>query len=171
MLSRSAVYAVRALTHLARTSPDGWSLNREIASAVDLPAQFLTKILRTLAEHGLLESQRGKSGGFRLAHSPDRITLLEIVDPFDHSLRGDACVLGQGICSDDHACPLHAQWRKISLRFSRILDRTTLAEIADRSGDVGFPLPVRAPRRESRKARATGPAEGRTNGAKRKRPR
>jgi Rrf2 family protein len=105
MISRSATYAVRALTFMAAREPDTWSLNREIAAELALPPQFLTKILRLLAAEGILLSQRGKSGGFRLARPASRITLLEIIDPFDRLSDRRTCLLGQAIVDENPVRP------------------------------------------------------------------
>ena len=61
LFSRSAEYAIRALTHLSGAAAESSLLSRDIAEAVDLPSDFLSKILRTLTEEGLLVSQRGRT--------------------------------------------------------------------------------------------------------------
>jgi Rrf2 family iron-sulfur cluster assembly transcriptional regulator len=139
MISRSATYALRALTFMAAREPDEWSLNREIAAGLGLPPQYLTKILRLLAAEGILISQRGRTGGFRLARPADRITLLEVVDPFDRLSDRRACLLGQATCSDEDACPLHDQWRRIADSLQSALKGRTLAQLTRQAGASGFP--------------------------------
>jgi len=139
MISRSASYAIRALTWIAATSPEGWVLNREIAEALELPPQFLTKILRTLAEQRLLLSQRGKTGGFSLARPAERISLIEIVDPFDHLTLPRQCILGQVLCRDERPCPLHEEWKQMSERLVENLRSMTLADMAAGVRADGFP--------------------------------
>ena len=145
MLSRSSTYALRALTFMAVAGPDAWLLNRQIAAELALPPQFLTKILSTLAAEGILESQRGRTGGFRLARPASRITLLEVVEPFDRLSSGEVCILGQAACCDACACPLHRDWKRISQSLSRLLRRTTLAQLASNLRQKGFPGPVPRP--------------------------
>jgi len=139
MISRSATYAIRALAFMAAGHGTGWLLNRDIAAEVALPPQFLTKILCVLAAEGILLSQRGRSGGFRLARPANRITLLEIIDPFDRLSDRRTCLLGQTICSDERACPLHRQWTRLSDSLLRTLRNRTLAQLT-RSPDLkGYP--------------------------------
>ena len=124
---------------MATRDPDEWSLNREIATELSLPPQFLTKILRVLTAKGVLISQRGRSGGFRLARPADQITLLDVVDPFDHLSDRQTCLLGQATCSDENACPLHDQWRGISDSLRRLLRSRTLVRLTRQASAGGFP--------------------------------
>ena len=140
MLSRSSEYAVRALSYLVIEGPGTYHQAREIAAALDLPPQYLTKVLRRLAETGLITSQRGRSGGFRLERPATAIPLLEIVLPFEPALTGLRCLLGQSLCSDQDACPLHGSWVAVRSRFYDVLERTSLAEVARRAVRSGsFP--------------------------------
>jgi Rrf2 family protein len=142
MLSRTSTYALRALTFLAGSSPDAWHLNRHIARELGLPPQFLTKILSTLVAEEILESQRGRAGGFRLARPASRISLLEVVEPFDRLVSREVCMLGQKSCSDEFPCPLHAEWKEISRSLSELLRKTSLAQLAGRTGIDGYPGPI-----------------------------
>jgi len=133
MLSRSAEYAVRALSLLALRGGDGALHSAEIADELGLPPQFLTKILRRMTATDLVTSQRGRAGGFRLNRSADEISLLAVVRPFQDGLAGVGCLLGQEDCSDREACPLHESWARIHRSFHDLLAETTLADVADRA--------------------------------------
>ncbi len=158
MLSRSAEYAIRALAFLGHLPERPWQLCREIAGELGMPSPFLSKVLQTLTARGILESQRGRGGGFRLARAPGRITLLEVVEPFDHLGDRKLCVLGQKICSDDTPCPLHDTWKATLGRFLDALAETTLADV-EPLGRRGYPWnpgvarPRRPARVEARRAR------------------
>ena len=138
MISKSAEYAVRSLAYLA-LAKDRWVLNREIADELELPPPFLTKLLGTLTREGLLASQRGRTGGFRLARAPESIRLLQIVDPFDRLSDRRQCLLGQSVCSETHSCPLHTQWKRIQDDFRDLFARTTLADVIEDTREDGFP--------------------------------
>jgi Rrf2 family protein len=153
VLSRSSEYAIRALAMLA-LQKDLKSLQaREIASELGLPPDFLTKILRRLTATDLVLSQRGRTGGFRLGRAPEEISLLDIVAPFEDHETGIQCLLGQAFCTDQQACPLHAEWVDIRVRFLDLLERTALADVAARAVRGPF-LPHHDP--------AIAPAKGRT---------
>jgi len=145
MLSRSAQYAIRALAYFAlRKEPSPWILTRQIAVDLDLPLPTLAKILQTLASEGILESQRGRNGGFRLVRNPDRLPLFDIVEAFDTLGQGRLCVLGQKVCSDESACPLHHTWKHSLNSFRHRLQTTTLTDLSLHPNALGFPSPPAA---------------------------
>jgi len=79
MVSQTAKHALAALTVLAEL-PEGQYVGAgEIAGDIDAPRNYLGKLLKALADQGLVESQKGKGGGFRLARTPDSISLMEAV--------------------------------------------------------------------------------------------
>ncbi|MCP4902266.1 MAG: Rrf2 family transcriptional regulator [bacterium] len=133
MLSRSSEYAVRALSLLADRGEDACLHSREIATELNLPPQFLTKILRRLTATNLVTSQRGRSGGFRLNRPASEISLLAVVSPFEPTNDGFECLLGQVNCTDHEACPLHGSWIEIRASLHDLLKRTTLADVAGRA--------------------------------------
>jgi len=107
--------------------------SREIAERLGLPPQFLAKILRRLTATGLVESRRGRSGGFRLGREPSAISLLDVVSPFEEPQTKIACLMGQENCTDQDACPLHKPLVEFRTRFYDLLENTTLEDVADRA--------------------------------------
>lgn len=80
-ISQKTIYAIRALLHLAEAGRGGRRFSvGEIAGACEIPVPFLHLIFRTLKSGGLVESQRGKGGGYTLARSPESITVAEIFE-------------------------------------------------------------------------------------------
>jgi Rrf2 family protein len=149
MLSRSAEYAVRALSLLALREGDSALHSAEIADELDLPPQFLSKILRRLKSTGLVTSQRGRAGGFRLNRSADEIPLLAVVQPFQDGLSGVECLLGQADCTDSDTCPLHDRLTGIRQSFHDLLAGTTLADIAQRAIRTGTTISISTQERET----------------------
>jgi Rrf2 family protein len=143
VLSRSSQYALRALSYLALRKRGEWVLARQIAGELEIPSPFLAKILQTLALEGILESQRGRNGGFRLVRNPDRLPLFDIVEAFDKFGQGRPCVLGQKVCSDESACPLHHTWKHSLNSFRHRLQTTTLTELSQHPNALGFAGPPR----------------------------
>jgi len=133
MLTRSAEYAVRAVSLLSLHEGDKALHAAEIAAELGLPPQFLTKILRRLTATDLVTSQRGRSGGFRLNRPADQISLIELVLPFEHQWTGVDCILGQAYCTDQAACPIHDEWVGIRKSMYDLLEKTTLADVAERA--------------------------------------
>src|SRR5512139_2743238 len=79
MLSQKTRYAIRAMQHLADHYGEGPVRLAEIAEAQKIPANFLTVILSELSRSGIVESQRGKDGGYQLALSPIDITYGDLI--------------------------------------------------------------------------------------------
>ncbi|HED65386.1 MAG TPA: Rrf2 family transcriptional regulator [Planctomycetes bacterium] len=143
-ISRSSEYAIRALTHLAHLPPGKFSLAREMAEALSIPAPFLGKCLQPLVARGILSSQRGRNGGFQLRVSPSEITLYQIVDALEHLSRPRQCFLGQAECSDERACPMHSYWKQAAEAFTTQMLSTTLADVVrfcEENPESGYPAP------------------------------
>lgn len=143
MLSRSSEYAIRALTFLAQHESDGQHyLARDMAEQLGIPAPFLGKVLQPLVTRGLLHSQRGRSGGFRLDRPAAEIRLIQIVEAEENLAPADVCLLGQQVCDDAHACPLHDTWMKLSKGFHDRLRNTSLRDLVEAcAGQSGCAYP------------------------------
>lgn len=89
----------------------------------------LGKLLKALADHGLLESQKGKGGSFRLARDADRISLFEIMEPIEHVSRWGGCFLGRPGCSNDAPCAMHQRWAMVRDGYLEFLRETAVADL------------------------------------------
>ncbi len=123
-------YAIRALTHLAHQPPGQLTLLSEIATAQDLPAAFLGKILKEFVRAGVLRSARGPRGGYALTHRPEEITLLRVKEILEGTADLDRCAVGLDPCSDDTPCPLHESFKPLRSAIRRYLDETTIADVS-----------------------------------------
>ncbi len=101
----------------------------EIAKGLKLPANYLSKILHTLARAGVLESERGPRGGFQLAIPASELSLAEVVAPFDVSFQERSCLLGRSKCSDEDPCRLHETWKKASDPMIQFFHNTAVADL------------------------------------------
>ncbi len=133
MLPKTAVHAVRALAALAALPPAAYAGAAEIAEQIGAPRNYLGKLLKTLADAGLVESQKGKGGGFRLARPPRQISILDLVEPIDRVSRWSGCFLGGSRCSDNAPCAVHERWGKVRDLYLRFLRSTTLADLVDQA--------------------------------------
>jgi Rrf2 family protein len=124
-LSRACRYALHALAYLARHQGRGWVASHTIAEAEGMPGGFLLKSLTPLVAVGILRSELGLGGGFRLARPARSITLLEVVEALDGPVEGEAPRVGgreharldarlQGVC-DGAAEAVRRRLGKVSL--------------------------------------------------------
>ena len=147
MFSQTCEYAIRAMIEISKRPEGEFVLAKDLADKLDIPHHYLSKILQQLVHSRVLESTRGRLGGFRLVRKPDEVLLLEIVVPFEDVQKNEECILGEAKCSDATACPLHEFWKVVRTRYEEQLHTKTLGDFAR------FERPIqRKPRRVATKA-------------------
>ncbi len=134
MLSKKTQYAFKALMYLAQHQKDGPVLIAEISKKKEIPLKFLENILLELKKGGVLESKKGKGGGYFLAHAPQEIPLAKILRMMDGPIALLPCVslnfyekcknCDEQICGLNHVM---CEVRDVSLN---ILENKTVADIA-----------------------------------------
>jgi Rrf2 family protein len=129
MLSGTAQYALRAVLHLAAHRDDAPIPAANIAAALDIPDNYLGKILYQLGRQGILHSLRGKKGGFSLAVPPEQLSLLKVVEPFDRIGEHRSCLLGRPECSDGEPCAAHHRWKEVARQVEAFFRDTTAADL------------------------------------------
>lgn len=129
MLSNTAEYALRAVLHLADCSRERPVQASEVAKALDLPTNYLSKILHRLTQEGILDSRRGPQGGFRLAEAPRELTLARVIEPFDALTARRECLLGRPRCTDEAPCPAHDRWKQVFGEVREFFEGTTVADL------------------------------------------
>jgi Rrf2 family iron-sulfur cluster assembly transcriptional regulator len=137
MLSQTAEYALRAVLYLAEQAEPGPVRVEEMADALGIPANYLSKTLATLVRSRVLASLRGPHGGFRLAVAAEDLPLMKIVGPFDAIVERRQCLLGRTECSDRTACAAHHAWKETAEHVARFFRTTTVADI--RRPPAAFP--------------------------------
>lgn len=129
MLSQTAVYALRAAIRLAGHHGPGAVTVKDLARDLDIPRNYLSKILLALARKGVVESVRGPGGGFRLARAGGETSLLAVVSAFDDIPAHRTCLLGRAECSEANACPVHRRWTAVSEEVAAFFRDTSLGDV------------------------------------------
>lgn len=132
MLSQTSEYALRAILHLSREGGSDPVRVDDVAEALQVPRNYLSKILHVLAREGILESTRGPHGGFRLARPAEGLSLAEVVAHFQPDLLapGERCLLGRPRCLDSDPCAAHDTWKEISESIRSFFLETTVEDLA-----------------------------------------
>lgn len=130
MLSQTTEYALRAVIHLARTTHDGPVRVDDVAEALAVPRNYLSKILHVLARDGVLASTRGPGGGFRLARPPETLRLVDVIGEFEVPEALGDCLLGRPRCGEESPCPAHGRWVSVSRTIADFFEKTTVADLA-----------------------------------------
>ncbi|HTK74878.1 MAG TPA: Rrf2 family transcriptional regulator [Gemmataceae bacterium] len=127
MFSQTVEYALRAVVHLAHEAPSSRT-TEQIAKATRVPKAYLSKVLQSLNQAGLVHSQRGVGGGVTLAKSPAELTILEVVNAVEPIRRITTCPLGlagHGV----RLCPLHRRVDDALAKVEEAFGNSTLAEV------------------------------------------
>ena len=127
-LSQTSEYALRATAQLASLAPGEVARAEDLASAADIPVHYLAKILRKLVVAGLLTSQRGHGGGFRLARAPARIRFLHVLKAVGEVPHRDHCAFGKAGCDHRRPCRLHSTWGPLKKAVHEWASSMTLAD-------------------------------------------
>lgn len=139
-LSKLTDYAVVVLVRLSageavQTSPG-------IASSIGIPEPTVAKVLKALAGSGLVASQRGARGGYRLMRPLAAIPVSDVIAAIDGPIALTACVDGAAIaCETSSLCPVAGRWDPVNEAIQSALDGITLADMQEAAIPRAFRLP------------------------------
>lgn len=133
MLSKTAEYALRAAVCLAQSPRPTQSAN-VLATLTKVPRRYLHKVVQDLVIAGLVRSQPGPGGGYRLAKSADEVTILDVVNAVAPIERITHCPLG--LTSHTSLCPLHRQLDDAYAATQEALGRVTLGQVVRSSSKI-----------------------------------
>jgi Rrf2 family protein len=134
MLSKKAKYAIKALLALAGHDREEPVRIADLARDEQIPAKFLELILLDLRNQGILQSRKGKGGGYLLARDPSDIYLGQIVRMFDGPLAPVPCASQTGYvpcsdCRNEDVCGVRLAMRDVRDATAKILDGTSIASL------------------------------------------
>ncbi len=140
-LSKKTQYTLRALYSLARHYGRGPTLIAKISKEEAIPQDFLENILLQLKRHGLVESKKGKGGGYALSAPPHKVTIGSVIRLVEGPLAALPCASETAYrkcdeCIDDRFCGTRMVMRQVRDATAAILDNTTLAQICRREDDA-----------------------------------
>ena len=132
MISKKAKYAIKALKALTEAYGNGPVLIAQIAEQESIPRKFLESILLDLRNHGVLQSQKGKGGGYLLRVEPERVSLAQIVRIIDGPIAPTPCVslnfyVRCDDCADEETCALRPIMLRVRDANLAVYEKTTLA--------------------------------------------
>ena len=132
MLTKSTEYAIRALVYIQL---ENWKNKRpgiiEIAKEIESPKAYTAKILQTLTKHKMVDSLKGRNGGFFFNDDQKALTLYEVI----HVMEGDTCFTKCGFgfkhCNDANPCPLHDRYAALRNGFLNIAKTETIQTLSE----------------------------------------
>jgi Rrf2 family protein len=102
---------------------------KHAAQQSKVPLPMASKILKALAKGGLLVSQRGVKGGYRLAAAAERISIGDVIEALEGPFGITECSYNPGSCDREGSCPVQTNWKRISVAMRDALDRIPLSEM------------------------------------------
>jgi Rrf2 family protein len=148
-ITRRADYATRAVLALAIEGDDALLTLNDLSERTATPRSVVEQVMLQLRAAGLVRSERGPAGGYRLNHDPADITMERVVRVFEGQLAPIECATRKEPepCPMEVGCSLRTVWEEVRDATIDILQRTTFAELASRAGGVWTePLTIRAAR-------------------------
>jgi Rrf2 family protein len=133
IFSKKCEYGMQAVLYLAAQQKGTLISAEEISKVLKIPREFISKILQSLKESGMISSSKGKSGGFSLAKPASRIKLIDVVAAIDGLDMFDSCVLGFPECSPTHPCPVHDTWGTLRTQTYDMLTSETIDKLKDKT--------------------------------------
>ena len=138
MISTRGRYALRILIDLAENQKDGYITLREAAERQEISERYLESIVKDLVREKYIEGLRGKGGGYRLAKSPDRINVYDILQTMEESVVPVACLeKGSKPCSRATDCRTLPMWKGLNEVVKNYLSGFTIHDLA-KEKDSGF---------------------------------
>lgn len=131
-LSTKGRYATRAMLDLAIHSNGRAVLLKDIAKRQEISERYLENIMRALVSNGLVNSVKGRNGGFGLAKNPSEINLSQIINAVEGSISPVFCVDNPQLCDKSEICFPREVWEQMRKAMFEVLDSITLREMADR---------------------------------------
>lgn len=133
MLSKSTEYAVRALVFVQLQN---WMGKRpgvaEISKEIEAPAAFSAKILHTLTTHKLLNSMKGRGGGFYFTDNRSDLSIYKVILVMEGDGIFTQCGIGLKNCSDSNPCPVHDRYAKIRDQLLILAKSETISSMAQK---------------------------------------
>ncbi len=131
MLAKGTEYAIRALVYVQLKN---WEQKRpgveEIAIEIEAPVAYSAKILQNLTKHKLLDSMKGRGGGFFFPNNQSKLSLYDVI----HVMEGDEsfhkCGFGLKNCNDENPCPLHDHYKTVRDGFYHIVKTESIDFLA-----------------------------------------
>lgn len=140
-LSKKTKYGLKAALFLARKFDEGPVLISDIAKEEEIPKKFLELILLELKNKSVLQSRKGRGGGYSLSRVPSRVSVGEVIRALGGPLAPVACVSQTAYrpcedCRDERACGVRLVMKEVRDAIAGILDKTTLAEVVERIDSI-----------------------------------
>ncbi|HJK99680.1 MAG TPA: SUF system Fe-S cluster assembly regulator [Polyangiaceae bacterium LLY-WYZ-14_1] len=129
-ISKLTDYGVVLATELAVRSDRPLAV-RDLSASTGVPEPTAAKVLKVLVRAGVLESVRGARGGYRMARSPELVTVAEVIEALEGPIAVTECSTDEtaGSCEHEGVCGVQANWQRINAAVQGALQAISLADM------------------------------------------
>jgi Rrf2 family protein len=140
-ISKRTQYGLKAVLNLASHYGEGPVLIASISESEGIPVRFLELILLNLKNRGLLQSKKGKGGGYELSRPPSTVTIGSLIRMMEGPLAPLPCASETAFkpcqeCPDIEGCGIRIVMRQVRDAMAEVLDRTTLSDLLRQMGSA-----------------------------------
>src|SRR6201998_311535 len=143
-LTKKADYGLMAMKHLAERAPYGACSAKDVADAYGIPEGALAKMLQGLVKAGLLHSQHGMNGGYKLARDPGTISAFEVIRAIDGPLFITSCITVRGECDQTDRCTIREPLRRVNESIEAVLRRIKISHMREEPEPAASEAPKKA---------------------------
>lgn len=131
-LHSTSQYAIRVLSYISKNGNERLYSAKEISEVLSIPYKFLTKIMAELVKAELIESIKGREGGYKLNKPSKEIRVIDILNIYNECAQDHMCILGIGECDCENKCALHDQWTVPRDLIHKMYADTTLDKLEEK---------------------------------------
>ena len=131
-ISTKGRYALRLMLDLAQQPPTEYVSIKSVATRQGISEKYLEQIIKMLSKSGLVESTRGKSGGYRLTRTPENYTVGEILRVTEGSLAPVSCLEEEHHCENCDDCVTYEIWQNVLDAINEVVDSITLSYLVEK---------------------------------------
>jgi len=133
IVSTKGIYALRIMLDLCQHTDEGYISLKKISERQNMSMKYLESIVAMLNKTGMVESLRGKEGGYRLTRAPEQYTVGSIVKLTEGSLAPVACLdCETNSCAQAYHCLTLPMWVKLDGIITDYLESVTLKDLLDK---------------------------------------
>ena len=138
MISTKGRYAMRFLLDVAERQGDGFVPLKDVAARQEISEKYLEIVVKELVKGGLLDTLRGKGGGYRLNRPPEEYSVKAIIERMEGPLAPVACLEpNTPACPKSASCRTLRVWQELDRLISGYLDSVTLADLIQSDNNGG----------------------------------
>ena len=131
-ISTKGRYALRLMLDLAQQPPTEYVSIKSVATRQGISEKYLEQIIKMLSKGGLVDSTRGKSGGYRLTRTPESYTVGEILRVTEGSLAPVSCLEEEHHCENCNDCVTYEIWQNVLDAINEVVDSITLSYLVEK---------------------------------------